>query len=84
LYLCALFMPEPPDQSPPNFAQASPPTQEGLCDLMYTTISQDSPRAANFHNLLTNLELKLDHSFVLYYWVLTQMGSALLTIKKQI
>jgi len=27
LYLCTLFMPEPPDQSPPNFAQTSPLTQ---------------------------------------------------------
>jgi len=27
LYLCPLFTPEPPDQSPPNFAQTSPPTQ---------------------------------------------------------
>jgi len=26
-YLCTLFMPKPPDQSPPNFAQASTPTQ---------------------------------------------------------
>jgi len=28
LYLCPLFTPEPPDQSPPNFAQTTPPTQE--------------------------------------------------------
>jgi len=28
LYLCPLFTPEPPDQSLPNFAQTSPPTQE--------------------------------------------------------
>jgi len=27
LYLCPSFTPEPPDQSPPNFAQTSPPTQ---------------------------------------------------------
>jgi len=27
LYLCPLFTPEPPDQSPPNFAQTSTPTQ---------------------------------------------------------
>jgi len=26
-YLCPLFAPKPPDQSPPNFAQTSPPTQ---------------------------------------------------------
>jgi len=27
IYLCTLFPPDPPDQSPPNFAQTSPPTQ---------------------------------------------------------
>jgi len=30
LYLCPLFMPELPDQSPPNFAQTSLPTQGRL------------------------------------------------------
>jgi len=30
LYLCPSFTPEPPDQSPPNFAQTSPPTQGGF------------------------------------------------------
>jgi len=29
LYLCSLFTPEPPDQSPPNFAQTSHQLREG-------------------------------------------------------
>jgi len=28
LYVCTLFTPEPPDQSPPNFAQTFPPTHQ--------------------------------------------------------